>query len=171
MLNVRTRPITLALLGLALCLPAAAQWKWRDAEGRVLYSDRPPPLSVPAKDILQSPTAAAPRIQVISSVPLGASAPEQLASKPAAKAELNVEAEARRRKLEQEQAAKVKAEEQKNAAARKENCTQARSYLRTLEDGRRVARTNEKGEREILDDKQRAHEIERARAVVASDCV
>jgi hypothetical protein len=33
-----------------------------------------------------------------------------------------------------------------------------------------MARTNDKGEREILDDKARAEEAQRARKIVASDC-
>ena len=35
--------------------PVAAQWKWRDAGGRIQYSDRPPFASVPDRDILQRP--------------------------------------------------------------------------------------------------------------------
>ena len=46
----------LALAGLSSALPAAAaEWKWRDAAGRIVYSDRPPPASVPDKAILQRP--------------------------------------------------------------------------------------------------------------------
>jgi len=174
MFKVLARLMMLALLSLALSTPALAQWKWRDAQGQVLYSDRPPPQSVPEKDILQTPAAATRRLQIISSVPLGgASAPAEAASQPKAKSEskADTEAEAGRRKTEQEQAAKARADEQKNATARSENCNQARSYLRSLEDGMRVARTNEKGEREILDDKQRSLEIQRARNVMSSDCV
>lgn len=162
-----------ALLGLALSLPAAAQWKWRDAEGKVQYSDRPPPAGVAEKDILQQPASATKRIQVISSTPLGgaaASAPVEAASRPRVESKADAELEARRRKAEQEQLAKARADEQKNAAIKSDNCNQARSYLRTLEDGMRVSRTNEKGEREILDDKQRAAEIQRARGVMNSDC-
>lgn len=172
MFTLRARFIMLALLGLTLSGSALAQWKWRDAQGQVLYSDRPPPSSVPERDVLQTPAAAAPRIRVISSLPLGASAPAEAASQPKGKSEAkpDAEADARRRKLDQEQADKARIEEQKNAAARRENCSQARSYLRSLEDGMRIARTNEKGEREILDDKQRAREAEHARSVIGSDC-
>ncbi|MBT9458709.1 MAG: DUF4124 domain-containing protein [Burkholderiaceae bacterium] len=161
-----------ALLGLALCQPAAAQWKWRDAEGKVQYSDRPPPSGVADKDILQQPASATKRIQVISTVPLGgaASAPAEAAPKPKVETKADAELEARRRKAEQEQQAKAKADEQKNVQIKQENCSQARSYLRTLEDGMRVSRTNDKGEREILDDKQRAAEIQRARGVMNNDC-
>ena len=172
MFRVRARFMMLALLGLALSTPALAQWKWRDAQGQVLYSDRPPPQSVPEKDILQTPVAATRRIQVISSLPLGASAPAETASQPKVKAESksDAEAEARRVKAEQEQAAKASADEQKNAAARSENCSRARGYLRSLESGLRITRTTETGEREILDDKQRSLEMQRARNVMNSDC-
>ena len=44
--------------GLMPSSPAAAQWKWRDAQGRVQYSDRPPPTTVPDRDILTRPAAA-----------------------------------------------------------------------------------------------------------------
>jgi hypothetical protein len=172
MFKTRAGFLWLALLGLVFSASAQAQWKWRDARGQVLYSDRPPPLTVPEKDILQSPSAVAPRIQIISSQPLGASAPAPAASKPQAKtdAKLEAEEETRRRKAEQDSEAKARAEEQKNAAIRRENCVQARSYLRTLEDGMRISRTNEKGEREILNDAQRTQEIARTRGVINSEC-
>ena len=42
--------------------------------------------------------------------------------------------------------------------------------MRSLEDGMRIARTNDKGEREILDDQQRAQEIERTKQGMSSNC-
>jgi len=56
------------------------------------------------------------------------------------------------------------------AAQRRENCGRARAHLASLESGHRIARTNEKGEREILDDRGRADEMRRTREVIASDC-
>ena len=56
------------------------------------------------------------------------------------------------------------------AAAKADNCKRAREQMRSLESGMRMARVNEKGEREILDDKMRADEMKRARDMVASDC-
>ena len=51
---MRTRlPSLLAVLvGAALAVPAHAQWKWRDEDGRINYSNQPPPLSVPLDRIL-----------------------------------------------------------------------------------------------------------------------
>ena len=52
-----------------------------------------------------------------------------------------------------------------------ENCTRAKAQLTTLDSGIRVARANAKtGEREFLDDKQRADEAKRTRDVITSDC-
>jgi hypothetical protein len=42
--------------------------------------------------------------------------------------------------------------------------------MRTLDSGVRIARTNEKGEREFLDDKARAQEVQRTRDALASEC-
>ena len=80
------------------------------------------------------------------------------------------ELEAKRRKVEEEKAAKDKAEDQRIAAAKTDNCTRARAQMRTLDDGIRIARTNAKGEREILDDKGRADERQRTMDIMASDC-
>ena len=80
------------------------------------------------------------------------------------------ELEAKRKKAEADQAAKQKAEETKIASAKAENCDRAKAHMRTLDSGIRIARANEKGEREILDDKQRADETKRTRDVIAADC-
>lgn len=152
-----------ALIGATLALPAAAQWKWRDKAGHVQYSDLPPPAGVADADILQRPNAGPRR-----SVP--ASAPPPLVAASAAVKTVEPELEAKQRKAEQEQAARKKAEEEKAAAARADNCVRAQGQLRTLNDGIRIVRTNEKGEREFLDDKQRADEVRRMQDIIASDC-
>ena len=66
--------------------------------------------------------------------------------------------------------AALKADEERLAAQRADNCRRARGHLAALESGQRIARTNERGEREVLDDKGRADEMRQARAVIASDC-
>lgn len=92
------------------------------------------------------------------------------AAEPAASSPLAREVEARRLKAEQEQAAKAKGEAVHAAEVRAENCKRARGAQAALESGQRMARTNEKGEREVLDDRARAEELGQARSVVASDC-
>lgn len=159
----RAGTLFLAALVFALAAPAAhAQWKWRDKSGQVNASDRPPPLEVPEKDILSRPTPDARRLAPTPAA--SAAVPPRTA--PAGDREL----EARKRGAEQEQAAKAKAEEERLAAQRAENCRRARSHVAALESGQRIARVNDKGEREILDDRGRADEMRQARAVITSDC-
>jgi len=152
-------------------LPAEAQWKWRDPSGRIQYSDLPPPASTPEKDILArpavqqragTPQAAASAASAASAAPAGAS--------PLAPRTADPDLEAKRKKADGEQADKAKAEQDRIAAARADNCARARSQLSTLESGIRLARTNEKGEREFLDDQQRAAETKRMQDTIASDC-
>src|SRR5258706_1522865 len=150
-----------ALVAATFAMPAAAQWKWRSKSGQIQYSDTPPPAGTPDQDILQRPDA---RRRAAAAAASAASAAS------AAGGKVEPELEAKRKKVDEEEAAKRKAENDKLAAARADNCVRAKSYLRTLDDGVRIARTNDKGEREILDDKQRADEVKRARDVVSSDC-
>jgi Domain of unknown function (DUF4124) len=150
-----------------LSLPAAAQYKWRDKAGVVQYSDMPPPLGTPDKDVLQQPAAASKR----NTTPTPTAAPASGVTVSAAPLKGGEpELEAKLRKAEQEKAAKTKAEDDKQAALRAENCTRAKAYQRTLDDGIRITRTDAKGEREFLDDKARAEEARRAKSVITSDC-
>ena len=166
-----TSAVLLAMLGLALALPAEAQWKWRDARGQTQYSDLPPPPGVPEHDILSRPAGTRSRVTVFSaSAPASGAAPATQAASAALAPKTDPELEARRKKAEAEQAAKAKAEEARVAAARADNCRRAQSHMRTLDSGIRIARSNDKGEREILDDQQRADEVRRTREVIAADC-
>jgi hypothetical protein len=150
---------------LLAALPAAAQWKWKDARGQTVISDVPPPREIPDRDVLQKP-------ELVTRRPVNQSAPA--ASAPAvetvAKAKVDPELEARKKKAEQEQTDKTKAEEEKVVAQRAENCRRARSHMASIDSGIRLTRVNEQGEREILDDKQRADEINRTRQIISADC-
>lgn len=154
--------IATALLAAAVCLPAQAQWKWRDKNGQVHVSDLPPPREVADKDVLQRPAAPAP---VRAAPAIAASA----ASLPAS-ARVDPELEARRKKAEQEKTDQQKQEEARVTADRAENCRRAKEHVRSMESGMRIARVNEKGEREFLDDKTIAAETQRGRNMVASEC-
>lgn len=156
------------LTALMLCTSAQAQWKWRDSKGGIQYSDLPPPLGTPQKDILQRPTAVAPVVKPIPAA-ASASAPGSLASAPAV-ATVDPELEAQRKLLEQQQAAKRKADEAAAEQVRAQNCESARAGLRTLESGLRVARVTPSGEREIIDDATRAQQTAQAREAIASNC-
>src|SRR5687767_312595 len=163
-----------ALLAIGLSQPAAAQWKWKDKGGRVQYSDLPPPPTVSEGDILQRPAGSVARKQApaFAAQPEAGASAAATASAPAAggKAGADPELEAKRRKAAEEEAAKRRAEEDKQKAARAENCQRAQAQQRALDSGMRMARVNEKGEREVLDDKARADEARRTREAIASEC-
>ena len=159
---LRRSGAVLAIALLAACLPAQAQWKWRDGRGQVQYSDLPPPSGTPAKDILQRPAAAAAPMIAL---------PASAASAPAAAASASDPTlEARRKQAEQEDAAKRRADEARLAQQKQQNCERARAYMRTLDSGQRVTRTNDRGEREYLDDATRAREVDQTRQTMVSEC-
>jgi hypothetical protein len=164
-------PLACTLAATLLCISAMAApsvpWKYRDAQGRIVVSDLPPPANVPDKDILERPTVPVRRAAV---PPPAASAASAAAPAAALAQGSDPELEARRKKLADEQQAQQRVQQEKDAAQRADNCSRAKSHLAALSDGLRMARTNEKGEREILDDKGRAEEMQRARQVIASDC-
>ena len=165
--------------------PAAAQWKWRDRSGQMQYSDRPPPPGTPDAAVLQRPPSAARLLPPLNPGAAGnmgtagtagmatgaagaASAPG-LAVPPSPRAS-EPELEARRRKAEQDEAARKKIDDERQAALRADHCSRARGQLRALDDGMRIARVNENGERVVLDDDARAAESQRVRAVLDADC-
>jgi hypothetical protein len=160
--------VTGAVAALALlALPAEAQWKWRDPAGHVQYSDLPPPSGTPDKDILNRP--ASQRKLAAAALP-AASAASAAASDALTLRTTDPELEAKRKKAEADQVAKVKADEARNAAIKADNCARAQAQVKTFDSGIRVARLNAKGEREYLDDKQRTDETKQARDAISSNC-
>jgi hypothetical protein len=153
-----------AMACLLLSTPAEAQWKWRDSRGQIHISDIPPPRDIPDKDVLQRP-----EVTVRKAAPAPA-APASAAASAPGKAPVDPELEERRKRSEQEQAARAEADKQRAAAVRRDNCQRAREQLATLDSGQRIARVKADGEREILDDEQRARESRRARELIASEC-
>ena len=160
---VRRIPIFLALL-IAAGGAGAQMYKWVDKDGKVRYSDTPPPG-------VKTSTVKAP-----------AAAPEQGAS-PAAKdgkdakgakkgplTPAEQEQEYRKRRAEAEKAAEKSAAAQKELATKKADCERAREYLRTLESGQRISRTNAQGERVFLDESQVAQETAGARQAAQANC-
>ena len=166
--NVRWSAAALVLLlAVGHAPPAAAQWKWRDRSGQMQYSDRPPPAGTPDAAVLQRPGATARTLPPL--VPAASAPAPGLAVPPSPRAS-EPELEARRRKAEQDEAARKKVDDERQAVLRAEHCSRVRGQLRALDDGMRIARVNENGERVVLDDNARAAETQRVRAILDADC-
>lgn len=150
--RMKFAPLCVLACAFALPLAASAQWQWVDNQGKKVFSDQAPPADVPEKNILRRPGKAA-------------------AAAPAPKATgVDKELEEKTRKAEEAEKAKRAAEEQKLAKAKADNCNRARQGKATMDSGMRVARLNDKGEREIMDDQARAAEQRRLQDVISADC-
>lgn len=168
--------LSLLTLACAFSATAFAQWQWIDKDGRKVFSDRSPPPDVPQKNILKQPGnqfkaatvpvvgdgAAVVASPTASSPATGASAPKISSA--------DKELEAKKKQVADAEAAKRKAEEEKAVKAKIENCARAKQAKTTFDSGVRVARTNAAGEREVMDDAARAAEVKRIQAVIDSDC-
>ncbi len=165
------RAFTLAAFALLASGAASAQWLWIDSAGNKVFSDTAPPPGTPDKNILRKPGA---RTDVKPAEPAAAiEAPA--AAAPAPKVTGKDEQLEAKKKLADKQAeeaaqAKKKADAEKLAKVRADNCERAKRSKQTFDSGVRLATTNAKGEREIMDDKARAAETRRIDEIIRSDC-
>lgn len=170
----------LAVATLTLAASALAQvYTWKDANGRVHYSDQPPP------NVEIKPAKAAPGAKYAPANPdaaqSGAKAqPDSAAPATDAKAALTSQSgpktwqekdveNKQRRAAEQEADAKRK-QEADRAAEQKRYCEGLRNNLTLLERGGRVTQTNAAGERIFMDDAQMKQEADRIRGQLSRDC-
>lgn len=153
--------LTMLACGCLLAIPALGElYKWTDAEGKVHYSDQPPPPNI------KKPVTVKPRSPAASAAAREAAG----AAVDAPKSYVEQDAEFNRRRVEaaeREAAAKKAATE---AAEKKKNCEQARTQLAGMQRGGRITRYDDKGERTYLSDAEIAQEIARAQQVADSWC-
>lgn len=167
------KTLILAIAGASFALTAFAQWQWIDKDGHKVFSDRSPPSDIQEKDILKRPGGAS---RMAVAAPTDGTAPPPVAAASVGKAGApklsgkDTQLEARKKQAEDAEAASKKAEEEKIAAAKTENCGRAKRGVASFDSGVRIATTNAKGEREIMDDKARAVETKRLQDIVAADC-
>lgn len=157
-------------------MTASAQWQWLDKDGRKVYSDRAPSSEVPEKSILTRP---GPRVVstaaqgltsgVAPAAAVAASAAQVSASGPKLTG-VDKELAEKKKKAEEAEVAKRKAEEEKILKTKIESCARAKQAKAGFDSGIRMARTNEKGEREIMDDATRAAEVNRIQSILDTDC-
>ncbi len=160
------------LLLCVVMLPVLANaeiYKWKDSDGRVRYSDVPPPSNIKHEPMLgkkiPKPTGQAPLATVEGGATAAmnrdkaATAKDKVATDKAAtdknktdKAPLS-KAEAAIKRAKDAEAQK-KEDEAKVAELKlkQENCKASKSNLATFVNGGRITRTNEKGERQYMSD-------------------
>ena len=149
--------VCLALL-LAAGTAAAQMYRWVDADGKVRYGDTPPPGA-------KTTSVKAPQS--------GGGAATAPAAKDAKKGPLTPaeqEQEYRKRQAESGKASEKADTERRAQAERAGNCERTREYLRTLESGQRIARTDAKGERYYMEESQVAQEVAKAQQAVQQAC-
>ena len=145
------RAASLLILLLTSSLAFGQIYSWRDADGRMHYSDTPP-IGADAKKMNAPPPATDDG---------GAAARKALADK---------ELDFKKRQSTAAEAA-AKADKEKKAETEKQaNCAQARGNLQALESGQIRYKTDGNGGRVGLDGALRDEEIAKARSVVQSWC-
>ncbi|HRO59294.1 MAG TPA: DUF4124 domain-containing protein [Burkholderiaceae bacterium] len=174
--------IAAMLVGLAFASTAHAQsgtWKWLDAQGRAVYSDRPPPAGARVTQLkapggrspagVSSTTPAGPRAESAEdSAATGSHDTERSADAPPSWVER--ERQSRQRATERAEAETRQAQASQQAADQQRACDETRAGLRALESGMRMHAVDDKGERIALDDDERARRAATLRRVLNQNC-
>jgi hypothetical protein len=140
----------------AACSGALAQYSWLDSRGVKQYSDMPPPSDVPASRILKAPGGRS--AQAAGAADSPAAAPS-LAER---------EADFRKRRAQAQESEREAEERRRRYAEFARNCEQARNYARALDSGQRIGRLDAGGERQYLDDGQKAREVADVQRILAA---
>lgn len=174
--HMKLHKILLVTIACTWALAASAQWQWLDEDGRKVFSDQPPPIEVPQKNILRQPGGSkgqsrpAPQAAGTADAASAAAAPASAASAPVLGSGKDKKLEEAKAKADAEEAAKKKADADRTAKAREDNCARARRARDTLTSGGLIGHVNAQGERGFMDDATREAELKRADGVIASDC-
>ena len=169
-------PRLLAGTACLIALTAAAQWQWLDKDGRKVYSDRAPPTDILEKNIIKRPGGIAkavvksdPVLNADGTVVVAAQSPQIGSSAPKLSG-VDKELMEKKKQTADAEAAKRRAEEEKVVKAKVENCALGKQAKAGLDSGVRIGRTNAQGEREIMDDAARAAETKRVQNIIDSSC-
>ncbi len=162
------RPAVL-VLALFLALPAMAQiYSWKDRDGRVHYTDTPPPTG--EFTVIQRPRGLQPSPPPAEDSGDAAAAAEGEPDPNRPRTLSEREREFRERRAAQAEAQAKTQEDAAREAERQRFCEQARNQLAALESGQRISRFNAQGEREFLDDDARSAEAARLQGQIAQHC-
>ena len=145
--------------------PSTAQqlYKYTGPDGKVQYSDRPPAEGQKAEKVTG---ARAGTVSPGASAAAGGDAAKSGAPKSLAEQEQDF----RKRRLEAQEKASKDAKLAEGKQAQDESCAALRTQLSGVQSGARIARINERGEREFLEDNGIQQEIQRLQREIAATC-
>ncbi|MCR4299231.1 MAG: DUF4124 domain-containing protein [Gallionella sp.] len=155
------KKIMLILLVLTSAGAFAGLSKWVDADGKVHYSDQPPPANVKATILRSTSGTAAPAATGDAAASSAPAAPKTIAER---------EAELKKAQQAKKEAADRAAQKQAEVEAREANCIAARKNLSMLQEGMRLMEIDDKGERSYLNDEQRQQRIAKAQQDIGTHC-
>lgn len=165
-----------ALAVLSVAHVSAQTYQWKDAQGRTVISDTPPPRSIrdtktygmgrelPPPPPTTPPSQANgnpnemrdPRMTGLGNPPNASIADKEI--------ELRKRMQANKEKAEKDE------KDQQLAQQNRESCERAKRQLMTYESGERVMTRDSNGERAFLDDAQRKAEADRIRKQIQDNC-
>lgn len=143
------KPYLLICLLLLSANAHGALHKWVDVDGKVQYSDEPPPGNVKAQTL---------------------TAPSAASDVPAQKSVLEREAERKKTKQSREEAEQKAAKQQEEVQAKQKNCNGLRANLATLENSPNISSYNAQGGMAIMDNATRQQEIAETRKQIGANC-
>lgn len=149
--------LLLILMMLSSASAFAQLHKWVDAEGKVIYSDQPPPANVEAT-VLRPTSGEAAGDGAASDEP---ETPKSIAER---------EAELRKALQERKEASDRAAREQARAEASEADCIALKRNLEMLKEGMRMMEIDEDGERYYLNDAQRQQRIVKTQQDINTHC-
>ena len=139
-----------AALALAAAPAMATTYKWTDANGRVIYSDQPPPGNIKVESIAAPPPPANPN------------AVKELANK-----EAELQQKKQQRAEEEAKATKARLE----ATKKREQCGTARGQMILLQsDQNPIYRSTDTGQQVFMDDAARRREREQLGTWIRENC-
>jgi len=145
--------VVAAALALVAAPALATTYKWTDANGRVTYSDQPPPGNVKVESIAAPPPPANPN------------AGKELASKEAALQQTKLQ------RAEEEAKATTATKARVEANKKREQCDSVRGQMIMLQsDQIPLYRSNDKGQQVFMDDAARRREQEQLGTWVRENC-
>ena len=166
----------LCVMCVLIALPMLANaeiYKWKDKDGTVRYTDTPPPSNIKQESIggkkLTKPTGQAPLAPVVN-IDATTGKDEMKGKVTHQNIEGPDEIAAKLRQKNAETEKNNKKEKEAQAKIKEENCKISKANLANYQQGGRVYKMNEKGEREYLDNAGFKAGTEKAQKEVSEYC-